>query len=109
MKWLTDWFNKRVLASTQVGINYTNFEHAAGAVLMQSVIGLITGDWFAGACFGIAFFLGREHAQYQDKIGYTPKLSLMAFDVRKWSRDAQLDLLFPVVATLIVWSITYFI
>lgn len=83
-------------------MNQTNFEHAGYAALMQLVIGLVTGDWFAGACFGIAFFLGREHAQAQDKLGYTFKTTFEAFDVRKWSRDAQLDLLFPVVTCLII-------
>jgi hypothetical protein len=83
-------------------MNQTNFEHAGFAVLMQLVIGLVTGDWFAGACFGIAFFVGREHAQVQAKLGYTLKTTFEAFDVRKWSRDAQLDLLFPVIACLLL-------
>ena len=90
-------------------VNQTNFEHAGFAILMQLVIGLISGDWFAGTCFGIAFFIGREHAQAQAKIGYTLKGVFQAFDVRKWSLDAQLDLLFPVVATCIVWAIASFI
>jgi hypothetical protein len=85
-------------------MNQTNFEHAGYAALMQLVIGLITGDWFAGACFGIAFFLGREHAQAQDKLGYTLKTTFQAFDVTKWSKDAQLDLLFPVVTCLVIWG-----
>lgn len=83
-------------------MNQTNFEHAGYAALMQLVIGLVTGDWFAGACFGIAFFLGREHAQNQDKLGYTFKTTFQAFDVRKWSLDSQLDLLFPFVTCLII-------
>ena len=83
-------------------MNQTNFEHAGYAALMQLVIGLATGDWFAGACFGIAFFLGREHAQYQILLGYTFKTTFQAFDVRKWSLDAKLDLLFPTVTCLII-------
>lgn len=90
-------------------MNQTNFEHAGYAVLMQLVISLITGNWFAGTCFAIAFFIGREHAQYQDKLGYTFKTTFQAFQVWKWSLDAQLDLLFPVVATCIVWAIASFI
>ena len=86
-------------------MNQTNFEHAGYAALMQLVIGIISGDWFAGACFGIAFFLGREHAQAQAKLGYTFKTTFQAFDVRKWSLDAQLDLLFPIIATLLIWGI----
>ena len=86
-------------------MNQTNFEHAGYAALMQLVIGLIFGDWFAGACFGIAFFLGREHAQNQDKLGYTFKTTFQAFDVRKWSLDSQLDLLFPTVTCLVILAI----
>ena len=88
-------------------MNQTNFEHAGYAALMQLVIGLIFGDWFAGACFGIAFFLGREHAQNQDKLGYTLKTTFQAFDVRKWSLDSQLDLLFPVVTCLTILLASY--
>ena len=88
-------------------MNQTNFEHAGYAALMQLVIGLIFGDWFAGACFGIAFFLGREHAQAQAKIGYTLKTTFQAFDIRKWSLDSKLDLLFPIVACSIVMAIAY--
>lgn len=86
-------------------MNQTNFEHAGFAALMQLVIGLVTGDWFAGTCFSIAFFVGREHAQAQAKIGYTLKCVFQAFDVRKWSLDSQLDLLFPVVTCLIILAI----
>lgn len=92
-----------------VTMNQTNFEHAGYALLMQLVIGLVFGDWFAGACFGFAFFLGREHAQMQDKLGYTFKTTMQAFNVRKWSLDARLDLFFPTVAVLIVLAIASFI
>ena len=88
-------------------MNQTNFEHAGYAALMQLVIGLIFGDWFAGACFGIAFFLGREHAQYQDKLGYTFKTTFQAFQVWKWSLDSQLDLLFPTIACVTIYLIAY--
>lgn len=90
-------------------MNQTNFEHAGYALLMQLVIGLIFGDWFAGACFGIAFFLGREHAQVQHELGYSFKTTFQAFDLRRWSLDARLDLLFPTVAVLVVFVIVSFI
>ena len=87
-------------------MNQTNWEHAGYAVLMQVVIGLLTGNWLAGAAFGFAFFLGREHAQAQAKIGYTFKSTFEAFDIRKWSLDAKLDLLFPAAAVAIVFLLT---
>jgi hypothetical protein len=80
-------------------VNRTNFEHAGYALLMQLVIGLSTGNWWAGAAFGSAFFLGREHAQAQR----TYQLGeFAAFDLRRWSLDARLDLAFPVVAVCLV-------
>ena len=88
-------------------MNQTNFEHAGYAVLMQVVVGLLTGDWLAGALFGFAFFLGREHAQAQDKLGYTFKTTFEAFDIRKWSLDAKLDLLFPLIAVTVVYLLTF--
>jgi len=83
-------------------MNQTNFEHAAFAVLMQCVIGFTTGNWLAGACFGAAFFLGREHCQAQKSL----KLGdFAAFDMRKWELDAKLDLAFPFFAVTIVYLI----
>ena len=90
-------------------MNQTNFEHAGYALLMQLVIGLISGDWFAGACFAFAFFLGREHSQFQYLLGYTFKTTFQAFDVRKWSLDSKLDLLFPTVVCLITWGVAEYL
>jgi hypothetical protein len=89
-------------------MNRTNFEHAIFAALMQLAIGFVTNNWLAGACFGIAFFLGREHAQFQHKLGYTLKKTFLAFDMRKWSLDAQLDLLFPTVTCLVIYGISLY-
>lgn len=84
-------------------MNRTNFEHAAWALLMQVVIGLLSGDWWAGAAAGAFFFIGREHAQAQAKLDdYSLRGDLAACDLRRWSLDARLDLLCPVLAVLAV-------
>lgn len=83
-------------------MNRTNFEHAGYAVLMQCVIGILTGNWIAGAAFGFAFFLGREHSQAQKSLNLG---DFEAFDIRKWELDAKLDLLFPAAAVSIVYLI----
>ena len=44
-------------------MNRTNIEHLIYALLMQAVLGLLTGNWWIGAAFGAAWFIGREHAQ----------------------------------------------
>jgi len=88
-------------------MNRTNFEHAAYALLMQLPFGLL-GHWWVGAALSIGFFLGREHAQAQDKINdYSFHGDLAAFRVWQWPLDAKLDLLFPVVSvTCIAWLLS---
>ena len=90
-------------------MNQTNFEHAGFALVMQAVFILLgvfvfhdisTLAWI-GAAFVSAFFLGREHAQREYKIGDPSKLiGYEAFDIWRWKLDAKLDLLLPVVASL---------
>ena len=81
-------------------MNRTNFEHAVYALAMQIVIGLLTQNWWAGAAFGSAFFIGREHAQREYQIGNPSKLKpWQGFDIWRWSLDAQLDAAFPIIAT----------
>jgi hypothetical protein len=86
-------------------MNHTNFEHAGWALLFQFVIAsafwLFVDLWtiglWAGGLFAVGFFIGREHAQAQR----SKNLGVFrAFDVRLWSWDARLDLLFPFVAVL---------
>ena len=91
----------RIKKLNRCRMNRTNFEHAGYALLMQLPFGL-AGYWWVGAALASGFFLGREHAQIQHALGYTLKSTFKAFDIRKWSLDAKLDLLFPVVAVLIV-------
>ncbi len=92
-------------------MNQTNFEHAGFALMMQSVFLLlgvfvfheVTMLAWIGAAFASAFFLGREHAQREYKLGDPSKLmGHEAFDIWRWKRDAVLDLVFPVVAVVAV-------
>ncbi|NYT38861.1 hypothetical protein ERD78_18905 [Allopusillimonas soli] len=91
-------------------MNRTNIEHAAYAVLMQAVIGLISGNWWIGAAFGAAFFLGREHAQREYHLGDPSHLPpWRAFDVWNWTTDARLDLLCPVAAVLVLAGVAGYV
>jgi hypothetical protein len=84
-------------------------EHSAYAVFFMAIIGLVTGNWFAGAYFGSAFFIGREHAQaeyrviqnyYQGKRANMPWYG--GFEPRVWDRKSVLDFVLPVAATTII-------
>lgn len=95
-------------------MNQTNFEHAGFALMMQSVFLLlgvfvfdaVTTLAWVGAAFASAFFLGREHAQREYKLGDPSKLmGYEAFDIWRWKLDAVLDLVFPVVASVVTASV----
>jgi hypothetical protein len=45
----------------------TNLQHLAIAIALQCVIGLVTGNWWAGAALSAGIFIGREHAQAEYK------------------------------------------
>jgi hypothetical protein len=83
-------------------------EHSAYALLFMAIIGLLTGNWFAGACVGSAFFIGREHAQAEYRViqeFYEGKRANMpwygGFEPRGWDRKSILDFVLPITATAI--------
>jgi hypothetical protein len=85
-----------------------NFEHSAYALLFMAIIGLLTNNWLAGACFGVAFFVGREHAQAEYRViehFYEGKRANMpwsgGFERRAWNLKSILDFVLPIAATAI--------
>jgi hypothetical protein len=91
-------------------MNQTNFTHAGiAAALCLLVVGL-SGNILAGALFAIGVFVGREHAQREYKLGDPSKLNgYEALDIWRWSLDAKLDLLFPVIAVSLVSLVLWFV
>jgi hypothetical protein len=83
-------------------------EHSAYALLFMAIIGLLSGNWFAGACFGSAFFVGREHAQAEYRViqkFYEGKRANMpwygGFEIRVWDLKSILDFGLPIIVTTI--------
>ena len=83
--------------------------HAILAVAAQAVIGLLTGNWWIGAAFGAAFYIGREHEQAEYRwiksFGDGKRSNMPAlggFDPRVWRSEygSWLDWLVPVVAVV---------
>lgn len=95
-------------------MNRTNFVHALFALAIQALVlmvcrlsGIALGEWL-GAALAIGFFAGREYAQVEykvrDRTGL-PIADMMPWHVVRpgmWSLDARLDLLFPVVACVLL-------
>lgn len=85
--------------------------HAALAVVAQCVIGLLTDNWWAGAAFGAAFYIGREHAQAEYRwiksFGEGKRSNMPAwggFDPRVWAGNyaSIADWLVPAVVVVSV-------
>lgn len=90
-------------------------EHPAYALLFMAIIGLLTGNWFAGACVGSAFFIGREHAQSEYRViehFYEGKRANMpwygGFEPRGWDMKSMLDWILPTVLTMTIAISSYF-
>lgn len=90
-------------------------EHPAYALLFMAIIGLLTGNWLAGACFGSAFFVGREHAQAEYRViqkYYDGKRANMpwngGFEIRAWDLKSILDFGLPIIVTTIALLIIKF-
>lgn len=93
-------------------LNKTNFEHSAEALLGMLVLGFLTGNWLLAAIAPMAFFLGREHAQFEYKLVKQKGLSTVSelkpwegFQIWKWSDDAKFDLICPVLTNAIFYFI----
>ena len=85
-----------------------NLEHSAYALIFMAIIGLLTGNWLAGACVGSAFFVGREHAQAEYRViqkFYEGKRANMpwygGFELRGWDLKSILDFGLPIIVTTI--------
>jgi hypothetical protein len=92
-----------------------NLKHPAYALLFMAIIGLLTNNWLAGACFGSAFFLGREHSQAEYRViehFYEGKRANMpwygGFERRAWDLKSILDFVLPIIVTTIALLIIKF-
>ena len=83
--------------------------HIIPALLMQLALSPI--DWWLGAAFAIAYYLGREMAQAEYRViqrYYAGKRANMpwwgGFQRRAWNWDAVMDWLLPALAVCCVAS-----
>ena len=88
-------------------------QHAVMALVLQAMIGLAFGNWWAGAAVASAYFLGREAAQAEyrwiERFGEGRRANLPwwgVFDLRVWPKpDQWIDWLGPVLATVaLAWA-----
>jgi len=92
-------------------MNKTHFEHAVFALLMQLPFGLF-GYWWVGAAFSVGFFVGREHAQAEERYikangvvrtnAKWPEFG--ALQPKLWNIDSVLDFVVPAVCVALMAS-----
>lgn len=83
-------------------MNKSNVEHLIVALIIQAIVALVCGNWWAGAALAAGIYIGREHAQREYEIDNPIRLvGYEALDVWRWCRDAQLDLMFPLTGVVL--------
>lgn len=91
-------------------MDMTLIEHAIYAAMVQAVIGLLTGNWWAGGALASSYFFGREVAQAEyrwiEMFGEGLRANMpwhAVFDRRVWQRADQIaDWLGPIVTTIAI-------
>jgi hypothetical protein len=103
-------------ARLRIRIDLTPVEHAIVAAAVQAGWGLATGDWWAGAAIGIALFLGREHAQAEDRYidanGGSRYDTPMPAEIgclhpRYWDIGSVLDIAAPAAACIAIAGVAH--
>jgi hypothetical protein len=82
-------------------------EHALAALIIQSVIGMTTRNWWAGAALASGYFIEREFAQAEyrwiEQFGHGLRANMPwwgPFDLRVWPKpDQWIDWIGPVLVT----------
>lgn len=86
-------------------MNY--FEHAIVALVLQTIVGLSTRNWWTGAALASAYFIGREVAQAEyrwiEVFGQGHRANMPwwgPLDLRVWPKlDQWVDWIAPLVVT----------
>lgn len=83
--------------------------HPVIALVIQAIIGIITGDWVVGAAAGSFYFIGREYAQAEYRNieqNYGGKRINMPYfgglELRAWTLKGLLDFILPTVVVVVL-------
>lgn len=84
--------------------------HAAISLVIQALVGLLTGNWWLGGLVACTWWVAREHTQAEyrwiEKYGQGKRANMpdwAGFDYREWNVPSLLDFIAPVVACSIVY------
>ena len=96
-------------------MDLTPWIHAAIAVTVQALVGLLLGNWWLGATLACCWWIAREHTQAEyrwiEKFGGGKRSNMPewgGFDPRVWNLGSMLDWMAPViVCTGIYFFVTH--
>lgn len=83
--------------------------HLISALVLQGIIGFLTGNLWIGAAFGAALYVGREQAQAEyrwiETYGAGRRANMPwwgGYDPRVWNKKSLLDFIVPTIGVVLV-------
>ncbi|VCU72405.1 hypothetical protein PIGHUM_04504 [Pigmentiphaga humi] len=94
-------------------MNITHLEHAVVTLIVQALFGLAFGNWFIGGVMACCWWMGREHAQAEDRwvgrFGQGRRANMPwwgGFDPKAWHMDGLLDWVIPIVVAIVLYVVS---
>lgn len=86
-----------------MGMILNGLVHAAIALAMQATVGILAGNWWAGAALGVGFYWGREKRDHEITVAHIPALSRwwQGWTPFEWNADGQSDFWWPFGACIL--------
>lgn len=91
-------------------MDWTPFLHAVIALVVQALLGLLSGNWWLGGLLACTWWIAREHTQAEyrwiEQLGQGQRANMPqwgGFDPRVWTLGSVLDWLVPVGASIGLW------
>ena len=95
-------------------MDWTTLQHSLIALAFTG-LGYLIGNPLAGACFGVALLIGREHAQAEhrwiERYGNGKRANMPfwgGFDFRVWDRASLLDWLVPLLVGVLCLGLLHY-
>ena len=92
--------------------DWTPLTHAAIALVVQILIGILLGNWWLGGLLACIWWIAREHTQAEyrwiSKFGGGKRANMPwwgGFDPRAWDVPSVLDWLVPVIFAAAVYAV----
>lgn len=90
-------------------MDLTPLLHAALAAAVQTLVGLLTGNWWLGGLLACTWWVAREHTQAEyrwiERFGHGQRAAMPqwgGFDPRIWNWPSVLDWMVPLITFILI-------